>query len=100
LESNLEQLISDVNSIDLCEMKIYIHTGQSVIVKSVNYEKLKLKKDQNGKVFLGLPDEGYQISNNHTIIKTNDIIKNKRVLYKIEKDGVQLLSLYLYNKNK
>jgi len=99
MESNLAQLVKDINQADYCKIIIYIHTGSEVIAKPMTYEKLRIKGDR-GKIFLGdiESNEGYLVSDNNEIIRTDNLSRNNRLSYTIRSEGIVLLELDIYNK--
>lgn len=93
--SVIDELIKDINSSEEVKLTLMIHSGVDVKVVPISYSKLKIKKDDNGNIFLGnyQSQEGYIVNTSHEIIKSTN--SPGTIKYIIEKEGIRLIDIYI-----
>lgn len=91
--SNLDELITDINRFETCEIDFYKHTGPDLEMQTYKYNSLVVQKDNNGRAWIN--DEFY-ISDKYKIIKVKDRDSTERAVYQIVNGSMKLMSIYLF----
>lgn len=95
MKATIDCLLKDIKSSEIVKVRITIHTGAEVIMKSYNYTGLSLKKDSKGAIYLGNYEskEGYVITHEHEIEKIES--EQGAITYHISKDEISLVDVYI-----
>lgn len=97
MQSNLKELMNDINRYDHSQVNFYFYTGDSVIHQPVYYTRLRVMDNNTDGIPLRTENgEGYYITNDFNIEKVDGTDSESRVMYRIKDGEVELLSIYLY----
>ncbi len=92
----LDELISDINQSKSAEVEVYLSTGIGLGVRKKKLEKLRVEKDEEGYITLGIDLDVKAIGNEHEIYKNDDAEEPSKTSYEIREEGLLLIILSLY----
>lgn len=95
--SNFDELIQDMNRAKYGQLSIVLHLGREVVHKQMSFSGAKVKREPGKGIFFGIEGEGYLVNDDCQFFKTEDLDNDDRVIYKIKRDDIEIVGLYLYN---
>ncbi|MDD3023973.1 MAG: hypothetical protein PHE26_08755 [Syntrophomonadaceae bacterium] len=96
IEINLDELIKDINESKLAEEAVYLCTGVGLGVREGNFENLRVEKDDEGNISLGIDLDQRLVTPDTEIYKSEDAAEPGKASYEIREDGMLLLIMNLY----
>jgi hypothetical protein len=98
MKSNFDELFSDFEKFLHCQASFHMYRPDGVDVQQISYGTFRPLKDDNGRVHFPMDSNGYGyfITDDFDIIKTDIPTEQKRAIYRIEKNNVEYIGLYLY----
>ena len=94
MESILDELISDINQAEAAQVTHYICLGVGISSREGSYRKLRVEKNEEGKIALGVDNDLHYIGDDCEIEKTGSF-EDGGIDYEIREDGILLLLLQL-----
>lgn len=91
----LDELISDINRSKSADMAVYLCTGLGLGVREQKFEELRVEKDDEANIILGIDMDVMAIGNEHEIYKTEDAAEPSQTSYEIREGGLLLMTLDL-----
>ncbi|MEN6326628.1 MAG: hypothetical protein ABFD18_10560 [Syntrophomonas sp.] len=91
----LDELISDINQSKSAEIEVYLSTGIGLGVRKEKVKELRVEKDEEGYITLGIELDVKAINNEHEIYKSEDLEEPESTSYEIRENGLLLLTLNL-----
>ncbi len=96
IQIGLDELIKDINESKLAEMIYYLCTGGGLGTREEKIEQLRVAKDDEGMITLGIDFDQKVITDTTEIYKTIDEAEPGKASYEIREDGFLLLIINLY----
>lgn len=94
MEISLDKLISDINQSELARITHYICLGVGISSQEGSFEKLRVERNEEGKLPLGVGHDLHYIGDVCEIEKTGSW-EEGGIGYEIREDGVLMLMLHL-----
>lgn len=91
----LDELICDINRSKSADMAVYLCTGAGLGLREERFEELRVEKDEEGNINLGIDMDVKAISNEHEIYKTEDAAEPGKTSYEIREQGLLLMTIEL-----
>ncbi|MDD3268582.1 MAG: hypothetical protein PHX14_04615 [Syntrophomonadaceae bacterium] len=96
IQISLDELIGDINQSRLVEMSIYLCTGVGIGTREEKFEELRVEKDEEGNITLGIDLDLKILTDSSEIYKSEDAAESGKASYEIREDGLLLLIMNLY----
>lgn len=90
----LDELINDINQAGWARITHYICLGVGVSSREESYENLRVERNREGKVALGVGHDLHYIGDNFEIEKKGSL-KEGGLYYEIREEGILMLELQL-----
>ncbi|ABI69454.1 hypothetical protein [Syntrophomonas wolfei] len=94
MESTLDKLISDINQAESTKVTHYLCLGVGISSREGNYEKMRVERNEEGKIALGVDYDLHYIGDDYEIEKTGSF-EDGGIDYEIREEGILLLMLHL-----
>lgn len=98
MKSDFNELFNDFKKFQHCQATFYTHKPDGVMVQQISYGTFRPTKDDKGRVHFPMDSLGYGyfITDDFDIMKIDIPPEQKRAMYRIEKNGMEYIGLYLY----
>ncbi|KUO60319.1 MAG: hypothetical protein APF84_04285 [Gracilibacter sp. BRH_c7a] len=98
MQSNFDSLIIDFEKYKHCQVTFFEHQSDCVKTHQISYGTFRPKIDNSGRIHFPMDNSGYGyfITDEFDILKTDTLPSEKREIYRIEKEGIQFIGIYLY----
>ncbi|MDD3889466.1 MAG: hypothetical protein PHR65_06055 [Syntrophomonadaceae bacterium] len=94
MESTLDELISDINQSESARVTYYMCLGVGINSREGSYEKLRVERNEESNIALGVEYDLHHIGDDCEIEKTGSW-EEGGINYEIREDGILLLLLHL-----
>lgn len=94
MESTLDELISDINQAESTQVTYYLCLGVGINSREGSYEKLRVERNEQGQIALGVDYDLHYIGDDCEIEKTGGF-EDGGIDYEIREEGIILLMLHL-----
>ncbi|RJE46878.1 MULTISPECIES: hypothetical protein [unclassified Dehalobacter] len=96
MENQFAELYHDFEMYQHCQLIFSEQASDGIKIQQISYDTFKPIKDDNGILYFPMNELGfgYFITNNFNIVKMPS--KQKKAMYRIEKDGEEYFSIYLF----
>jgi hypothetical protein len=98
MQNNFDSLLKDFEKFEHCQVTFYEHQTDCVEAHKISYGTFRPKIDNSGKIHFPMDRSGYGyfITDDFDVSKIDALPEEKRAIYKIRKDGIQYIGIYLY----
>lgn len=98
MQNKFDDLIKDFERFEHCQVNFFEHQPECVKTHQISYGTFRPKIDDSGKIHFPMDKSGYGyfISDDFDILKIDVTPEEKRAIYRIKKDGIQYIGIYLY----
>jgi len=98
MQSNFDSLFKDFEKFEHCQVTFFEHQSDCVKTHQISYGTFRPKIDNSGRIHfpMDISGYGYFITDDFDILKIDVRPEEKRAMYRIKKDAIQYIGIYLY----